>query len=279
MPTIVARTRTGTIEPCRRIERTTPRTRAARSRRPTLDGLEAALERRLGARRHLPLRPRGAPRERVYSIDTPPPTVSGSLHVGHVFSYTHTDASPATSGCAAGRSSTRWAGTTTACRPSGACRTTSACAATRPSRTTPRSSRPPSRPMEPVAISRPNFVELCLRLTEDDEQAFEALWRALGLSVDWAMTYTTIGADRAAHLPALVPRPAGAGRRLPARGADAVGRRLPDRGRAGRARGPRAARARCTACASTARRRRAGADRDDAPRADPGLRRAARAPR
>ena len=39
----------------------------------------------------------------------------------------------------------------------------------------------------------PNFVELCLRLTETDEQAFEALWRTLGLSVDWSMTYTTIG--------------------------------------------------------------------------------------
>ena len=34
---------------------------------------------------------RTAVREQVYSIDTPPPTVSGSLHVGHVFSYTHTD--------------------------------------------------------------------------------------------------------------------------------------------------------------------------------------------
>src|SRR3712207_9538075 len=32
-----------------------------------------------------------APREQTYSIDTPPPTASGSLHVGHVFSYTHTD--------------------------------------------------------------------------------------------------------------------------------------------------------------------------------------------
>ncbi|MCT6901038.1 MAG: valine--tRNA ligase, partial [Bifidobacterium sp.] len=30
-------------------------------------------------------------RSGVYSIDTPPPTVSGHLHVGHVFSYTHTD--------------------------------------------------------------------------------------------------------------------------------------------------------------------------------------------
>ncbi|MGB4323634.1 MAG: class I tRNA ligase family protein, partial [Candidatus Nanopelagicales bacterium] len=29
-------------------------------------------------------------RDQVFSIDTPPPTVSGSLHVGHVFSYTHT---------------------------------------------------------------------------------------------------------------------------------------------------------------------------------------------
>ena len=55
--------------------------------------------------------------------------------------------------------------------------------------------KPPAEPSdrEPLAMSRPNFVELCLRLTESDQQAFEDLWRTLGLSVDWSMTYTTIG--------------------------------------------------------------------------------------
>src|SRR5438128_11318184 len=54
---------------------------------------------------------------------------------------------------------------------------------------------PPSEPSdsEPVSISRPNFVELCLQLTEEDERVFEALWRTLGLSVAWSMTYTTVG--------------------------------------------------------------------------------------
>src|SRR5262249_52084865 len=37
------------------------------------------------------------------------------------------------------------------------------------------------------------FVELCETLTVRDERAFEELWRRLGLSVDWSMTYTTIG--------------------------------------------------------------------------------------
>ena len=46
---------------------------------------------------------------------------------------------------------------------------------------------------EPVAISRPNFVELCERLTAQDERAFEEVFRYLGLSVDWRTLYTTIG--------------------------------------------------------------------------------------
>jgi valyl-tRNA synthetase len=161
--------------------------------RPTLDGLEQkwseAWERE-GCYRF----DRDAPRERVFAIDTPPPTVSGALHVGHVFSYTHTDAVARfqrmrgkavfypmgwdDNGLPTERRVQNHFGVR--CDPS---------VAYDPE------FEPPAEPseQEPVAISRPNFVELCLRLTETDEQAFEQLWRRLGLSVDWSMTYTTIG--------------------------------------------------------------------------------------
>jgi len=161
--------------------------------RPTLDGLEAkwsAAWERDGTYRF----DRGAARERIFSIDTPPPTVSGSLHVGHVFSYTHTDLVARfqrmrgrevfypmgwdDNGLPTERRVQNYYGVR--CDPS---------VAYDPD------FEPPQEPSEkePVSISRPNFVELCLVLTERDEQAFEALWRALGLSVDWTMTYTTIG--------------------------------------------------------------------------------------
>ena len=53
--------------------------------------------------------------------------------------------------------------------------------------------QPPEKPgKQPISVSRPNFIELCTRLTVEDEKAFEALWRYLGLSVDWDMTYATI---------------------------------------------------------------------------------------
>ncbi len=104
--------------------------------------------------------------------------------------------SPATSGCAASRSSTRWAGTTTACRPSAGSRTSTACAATR-SEPYDDGFEPPFRGDPPkkhqaVPISRPNFLELCDELVEMDEKVFEALYRRLGLSVDWTQHYATI---------------------------------------------------------------------------------------
>jgi valyl-tRNA synthetase len=171
----------------------TPEAPARVPERPTLEGLEA----KWGAvweREQTYAFDRSAPRERVYSIDTPPPTVSGSLHVGHVFSYTHTDAVARyrrmrgmdvfypmgwdDNGLPTERRVQNHFGVR--CDPS---------VAYEPGFT------PPEEPSakEPVAVSRPNFVELCLSLTESDEQAFESLWRALGLSVDWSMTYTTIG--------------------------------------------------------------------------------------
>jgi valyl-tRNA synthetase len=52
---------------------------------------------------------------------------------------------------------------------------------------------PPASPNgEQVAISRRSFAELCRRLTDLDEQAFEEVWRRLGLSVDWSTMYRTI---------------------------------------------------------------------------------------
>jgi valyl-tRNA synthetase len=52
---------------------------------------------------------------------------------------------------------------------------------------------PPASPgPEPVPVSRRNFIELCHRLTDLDEQAFEEVWRRLGLSVDWSTMYRTI---------------------------------------------------------------------------------------
>jgi valyl-tRNA synthetase len=160
--------------------------------KPALEGLEAKWMSQWeasGVYRFDRTRSRGA----VYAIDTPPPTVSGSLHVGHVFSYTHTDLIARfqrmrgkavfypmgwdDNGLPTERRVQNYYGVR--CDPSLPYDPSFA---------------PPDKPgKHPISVSRPNFIELCTRLTVEDEKAFEAVWKSLGLSVDWSMTYTTIG--------------------------------------------------------------------------------------
>jgi valyl-tRNA synthetase len=159
--------------------------------KPTLDGVEEkwdAVWQQQGTYRF----DRTAERAQVYAIDTPPPTVSGSLHVGHVFSYTHTDLVARyqrmrgktvfypmgwdDNGLPTERRVQNYYGVR--CDPH---------QPFDPSFT------PPASPgKDQLPISRQNFVDLCHRLTAEDEQVFEALFRRLGLSVDWHHTYATI---------------------------------------------------------------------------------------
>jgi valyl-tRNA synthetase len=161
--------------------------------KPTLDGLEVKWAGVWDEDRVYAF-DRTAPRERVYAIDTPPPTVSGSLHVGHVFSYTQTDAIARfqrmrgksvfypmgwdDNGLPTERRVQNYFGVR--CEPS--------------LPYDPGFTPPESPGKQQMPISRRNFIELCERLTVEDEKAFEDLWRRLGLSVDWNHTYQTIDA-------------------------------------------------------------------------------------
>src|SRR5208282_4394082 len=68
-----------------------PRADQKAPEKPSIDGLELRWASQWEIRSTYRF-DRMANREHVFAIDTPPPTVSGSLHVGHIFSYTHTDA-------------------------------------------------------------------------------------------------------------------------------------------------------------------------------------------
>ena len=163
--------------------------------KPTLDNLESTLIKKWETSGVYTF-DRNASRDQVFAIDTPPPTVSGSLHMGHVFSYTHTDTVARfwrmrgksvfypmgwdDNGLPTERRVQNYFGVS--CDPN---------VAYDPKFTPPFHGDVP-KDHRAVAISRPNFIELCVELTHQDEKIFEDLFRRLGLSVDWSLLYTTI---------------------------------------------------------------------------------------
>ncbi len=162
--------------------------------KPVLEGLEESLTKRWLAEGTYKFN-RETTREQVYSIDTPPPTASGSLHVGHMFSYTQTDVLARfqrmngknvfypmgwdDNGLPTERRVQNYYGVR--CDPK---------------ITYDADYRPPAAPAKNQrdfdVISRKNFIELCEELAVEDEKVFEHLFQTLGLSVDWELTYRTI---------------------------------------------------------------------------------------
>ena len=111
----------------------------------------------------------------VYSIDTPPPTVSGNLHLGHVYSYSHADFFARfwrmngrnvfypmgydDNGLATERLVERTLG------------------------------------IRGSSIGRPAFIQKCLEVSVAAEKVYATLWQRLGLSIDWRYSYRTIDND------------------------------------------------------------------------------------
>lgn len=157
--------------------------------RPSLDGLEAKWDSAWQAGSTYVF---DRTAERVYSIDTPPPTVSGRLHLGTVFGYVPVDAIARyrrmgghavfypmgwdDNGLPTERRVQQYFGVY--CDPD---------LPYDPDLTVERGDHHRGHP-----VSRQNFVELCRQLTAEFEADFEHQWRRLGLSVDWSLTYATI---------------------------------------------------------------------------------------
>ncbi len=111
----------------------------------------------------------------IYSIDTPPPTVSGDLHLGHVYSYSHPDLF-----ARFWRMRGHYVFYPMGFDDNGL---------------------PTERLVEKrlntsaTKIGRQEFIKKCLEVSQEAEGEYLALWQRLGLSIDWRYTYRTIDAD------------------------------------------------------------------------------------
>ncbi|NMA77662.1 MAG: valine--tRNA ligase [Actinomycetales bacterium] len=179
---------------------TAPRPGSSIPDRPSLEGLEEKWDGVWSEEKLYAFDP-DTTRDQVFSIDTPPPTASGSLHVGHVFGYSQADMIARyqrmrgknlfyplgwdDNGLPTERRVQNYFGVR--CDPS---------LPYDPDFTPPQEGgdNKSSKAANQLPVSRRNFIELCERLTEIDEKSFEDVFRTLGLSVDWNYSYQTINA-------------------------------------------------------------------------------------
>ena len=186
---------------CRMTEHLSPSLAASIPDRPSLDGLEekwGAVWQEQGTYTFDREAALAGPREQVFSIDTPPPTASGSLHMGHVFSYTHTDCMARYKRMAGfnvfypigwddnGLPTEKRVQNYYGVRGDATLHHD-------PDFEPPfRGDATSTKAADEMPISRQNFIELCDELTVKDEEAFESLFRRLGFSLDWSISYRTI---------------------------------------------------------------------------------------
>ncbi|MBT9255747.1 valine--tRNA ligase [Phycicoccus sp. MAQZ13P-2] len=182
-------------------EHASPTAASAIPDRPSLDGLEekwGAVWQEQGTYAFDREAALAGDRSQVFSIDTPPPTASGSLHMGHVFSYTHTD-------CMARYKRMRgfnvfypigWDdnGLPTEKRVQNYYGVRGDASLHHDPDFEPpfRGNAKSTKAADEMPISRQNFIELCDELTVKDEEAFESLFRRIGHSYDWSIGYRTI---------------------------------------------------------------------------------------
>jgi len=146
-----------------------------------------------GVYKYDPSRPRGE----TFAIDSPPPTVSGSLHIGHIYGYAQADIMARfhrmrgknlffpmgwdDNGLPTERRVQNYFNIK--CDPS----------LPYDSSFAPEHREKFDAPQ--IRVSRRNFIEACRKLIEQDEKIFEGIFRQMGFSYDWSLMYSTISAD------------------------------------------------------------------------------------
>jgi valyl-tRNA synthetase len=168
--------------------------------RPSVDGLEekwAQVWKEQGTYTFDRERALAGSREQIWAIDTPPPTASGSLHIGHIFGYTQADCIARYKRMAGlevfypigwddnGLPTERRVQNYYGVRGDATLHYD-------PDFVPPHEGGASDKAADQVLVSRRNFNELCEVLTVKDEVLFEETFRRLGLAYDWSISYRTI---------------------------------------------------------------------------------------